>query len=131
MKVKGIQILVFFTISMLTACEVAPSTTPLDISVIPNKVTEEMNITAQINDEKIQKESDRILDFALSPDGDVIAIYKNTGIYLYNLSAMEMTPFVEFDNSDYSKLNSGAVAFSHNGRLIAISGKFSNQEISI
>jgi len=128
---NGIQILVFFAINMLSACGVNPSVTPTDFSIAQNEVPEELIITAQINDERELNEPDRILDFAVSPNGEIIAIYENTGVFLYTLATMAKTQFVAFETSDYSRLRSGAVAFSHDGRLIAISGKFSNQEISI
>lgn len=72
-----------------------------------------------------------LLDFALSPDGSKLAAFLNTGVFLYNTQTLEKTVFQEFNSNDYSGLLSGAIAFSPDGKNIAISGKFADEHINI
>ena len=84
-----------------------------------------------------------LLDFALSPDGTKLAVYLNTGIFLYDIETLDYTTFEEFKSDKYySQLNSlgeyypslsapGAIAFSPDGNEIAISGKFQDELIRI
>jgi WD40 repeat protein len=99
--------------------EVAPSTTPF---VIPANTAEE----TKENPLKIV-----LLDYALSWDGKVLATYTNTGIYFYELPSMKKSIFLEFEDSNYSELHSGAIAFSPDGKLLAISGKVKDSPIAI
>jgi WD40 repeat protein len=84
-----------------------------------------------------------LLDFAVAPDGKKLAVYLNTGVYLYDIETTKRTAFYEFESDEYySALNAGttiypafgapgAVAFSPDGSEIAISGKFQDEYISI
>jgi WD40 repeat protein len=84
-----------------------------------------------------------LLDFAISPDGKKLAVYLNTGVYLYDVQTSKRTAFYEFESDEYySDLNAsatiyppfgapGALAFSPDGSKIAISGKFQDEYISI
>lgn len=89
------------------------------------------------------KNETALLDFAISPDGKKLAVYLNTGVYLYDVETLERTTFYEFESKEYySKLNAGAtiyppfaapgaLAFSPDGSKIAISGKFQDEYISV
>lgn len=84
-----------------------------------------------------------LLDFAISPDGKKLAVYLNTGVYLYDIETSKGTAFYEFESDEYySELNAGAtiypplgapgaVAFSSDGSKIAISDKFEDEYIFI
>jgi WD40 repeat protein len=72
-----------------------------------------------------------LLDYAFSPTGDKLALLDNSGVYIYDLSTTQKTSFLEFDNSNYTTIRSGAVAFSPDGKQLAISGKFNETEITI
>jgi WD40 repeat protein len=78
-----------------------------------------------------QSEKNVMLDFALSPDGSKIAVYLNSGVFIYDTHTLEKRMFKVFLSGDYSRLLSGAVAFSPDGRNIAISGKFADEHINI
>lgn len=82
--------------------------------------------------EIVQSRGERVLlDYAMSPDGEKLAIYDNVGIYIYTLHSMQRSTFIEFENGDYSRIRSGAVAFDPDGEQIAISGKFTEAAITI
>lgn len=74
-----------------------------------------------------------LLDYAFSPDGATLGIYTNGGVYLYDLVTMQETAFIKFDNKDnqYSLIKGGAIAFSHNGMQMAVSGRFKGDPIKI
>jgi WD40 repeat protein len=72
-----------------------------------------------------------LLDFALSPDGNKLVTYENTGIYSYDLASMRKQVFTGFNNNNYTRIRSGAVAFSPDGEQLAISGKFNEAAITI
>lgn len=83
-----------------------------------------------------------LLDYAFSPDGATLGIYTNVGVYLYGLTTMKETTFIEFDDKDkpYATRDGGtglvykeggAIAFSHNGMQIAVSGRFKGDPIKI
>jgi WD40 repeat protein len=84
-----------------------------------------------------------LLDFAISPDGKKLAVYLNTGVYLYDVETSKRTAFYEFESDEYySELNAGAtiypplgapgaLAFSPDGSEIAISGKFQDEYIAV
>lgn len=84
------------------------------------------------NNEVVQSTGEIVLlDYAFSPNSDKLALLDNTGVYIYDLSSMQKTSFLEFDNSDYTTILSGAVAFSPDGKKLAISGKFDEAKITI
>ncbi len=72
-----------------------------------------------------------LLGYALAWDGKTLATYTNTGIYFYDLPTMKKSIFLEFEDSEYSDLRSGGIAFSPDNKLIAISGKFKDSPITI
>jgi WD40 repeat protein len=72
-----------------------------------------------------------ILDIALSPDGTRLAIYANTGIYLYDTVTLGKIVFQKFDNPNYDENGAGAVAFEPGGNIIAISGKFADTPVDL
>jgi len=78
---------------------------------------------------------DKILDTALSTDGNKLAIYENTGVYIYDTETLSKTVFQDFGNLYYGKNKdkepSGAVAFSLDGNIIAISGKFPDTPVDL
>lgn len=113
MKFKIIVALIAFV--SLTSCMVLPT----------ERSIETLN-------EIIHSEGERVLlDYAFSPNGDRLALFDNSGVYIYNLITTQKTSFLEFDNSDYTTIRSGAVAFSPDGKQLAISGKFDETEITI
>ena len=68
----------------------------------------------------------------MSPDGTSLAVYDNTGVYIYDTESLSKTTFKSFDTSDYDTVNNtGAVAFSSDGNIIAISGKFANTPVNL
>jgi WD40 repeat protein len=84
-----------------------------------------------------------ILDFALSPDGQELAVYQNIGVFIYNTETLERTTLIDFESDIYySQLDNhgmyyppfwapGAVAFSPDGKELAISDKFQDEYITI
>jgi len=110
------------------------STTLVSESTIAIKTTEPT--TETINETVL-------LDFSISPDGKKLAVYLNTGVYLYDVETSKRAIFYEFESGEYySALNawgtiyppigaSGALAFSPDGSEIAISGKFKDEYIAV
>jgi WD40 repeat protein len=124
MKSKRISLLLI--IFFLIGCrpnrirpESASALTPAKTSIEPTKIIEQ------------QKSARVLLDYAFSPDGKRLALFKNTGIYIYDLNSMQESIFLEFDNDVYTQIRSGAVAFSPDGKRIAISGKFDEAVVTI
>lgn len=72
-----------------------------------------------------------LLNFALSPNGDRVVVFDNTGVYIYELNSKNRFELSKFDDKSFSDSRSGAVAFSPNGEQIAFSGKFADQSIDI
>ena len=108
-------------IVLLIVPALLPSCSPLSTST----TTE-----APFNDTHIEE---ILLDYAFSPDGATFGIYTNGGVYLYDLATTQETTFIEFDNKDNqaSLIKGGAIAFSHNGMQIAVSGRFKGDPIKI
>ena len=113
MKIKTIVILIAFV--SLVSCTQPPTESP-----------------AASKNEIVQSTGEIVLlDYAFSPSGDKLALFDNSGIYIYDLTSMQKTSFLEFDNSNYTTILSGAVAFSPDGKKLAISGKFDETEFTI
>lgn len=113
MKIKTIGILI--TVISLVSCTPPPTELPV---VSKNEI--------------VQSKSEIVLlDYAFSPNSDKLALLDNIGVYIYDLTSMQKTSFLEFDNSDYTTILSGAVAFSPDGKKLAISGKFDEAEITV
>ncbi len=73
-----------------------------------------------------------LLDFALSPDGSKLAVYTNSGIYIYDIEMLTKVTFSEFSNLDYQpRLWAGAIAFNPDGTMIAISDKQADHAVDI
>jgi len=73
----------------------------------------------------------RLLNFTLSPNGDRLVVFDNSGVYFYELNSMNKVEFRKFDDKSFSDLQSGAVSFSPSGERLALSGKFADQSIEI
>lgn len=117
------------------------------VSPVLNEPTESISFTLEstkaVGPTTESKSETVLLDFALSPDGTKLAIYLNTGIFLYDVETLDYIALEEFKSHEYySQLNSpgeyypslsapGAVAFSPDGSQIAISGKFQDELIHI
>ncbi len=119
MKTK-LAIVVLSVSTILISC--APA-----VRVIPTETIASPNVTPS--------NESTILNLALSADGTNLAIYTNTGVYIYDTETLSKTIFREFNNLDYGKnkdeAQSGAVAFSSDGKIIAISGKFSDTPVQL
>lgn len=113
MKFKTIVTLIAFV--FLASCTVPPT----------ESLVESKNEIIQSKGEVV------LLDYAFSPSGDKLALFNNSGIYIYDLTTMQKTSFLEFDNSNYTTIRSGAVAFSPDGKQLAISGKFDETKVAI
>jgi WD40 repeat protein len=82
-----------------------------------------------------------LLNYALSPKGDRLAIFSNTRIDIIDLTTMKQSNFIKFENGNYGIDNMhhysnvsgtyGAIAFSPDEKSLAISGKFANAPITI
>ena len=124
MKTKQISLLliVFF----LIGCR--PNAIRPESTSVPTTVKTSVEPTKKI---KQRESAGVLLDYAFSPDGKRLAVFENTGIYIYDLNSMQESIFLEFDNADYTQIRSGAVAFSPDGKQIAVSEKFDEAEVSI
>ncbi|MFN8412434.1 MAG: WD40 repeat domain-containing protein [Anaerolineales bacterium] len=130
---KKLHLIFLSILFFIPACTSKPST------VVPEPTASITPIQepTQVNKKAI------LLDFAISPDGNNLAIYLNTGVYLYNVKTMKKAAFYRFESDEYySKLNEvgtiyppfgapGTLAFSPDGSKIAISGKFQDEFISV
>lgn len=91
-----------------------------------------VELQTELKNEIIQSKGEIVLlDYAFSPTGDKLAVLDNSGVYIYDLSTKQKTSFLEFDNNNYTTIRSGAVAFSPDGKQLAISGKFDETEITV
>jgi WD40 repeat protein len=136
------HISLFSILFLITACNSTISpvlvepTKGMSFTAVPT-ITSSTEPTLETGTENV------LLDFALSPDGKNLAVYLNTGIYLYDVQTSEQIIFSEFETGEYySQLNSnawyypplgapGAIAFSPNGQEIAFSSKFQDELIRI
>lgn len=98
--------------------------TPTAILALPQLATSENNIN-RTSDKNV------LLDFALSPTGDYLAIYTNEKVSIYSLTSGTESVIREFDDRDFTYLRSGAVTFSPDETKVAISGKFRGEQILI
>lgn len=127
---------------LITACSSQAPTVMVEPTVLATHVPEPSSMNT-VEPTIENKHEMVLLDFAISPDGRNLAVYLNTGVYLYDIETAARTAFYEFESDEYySELNSvatiyppfgapGAVAFSPNGSELAISGKFQDEYISI
>lgn len=126
--------LFIFIIILLCACKSPEKSLAVVTDIVPSPIAllDEQNIQAKV-----------ILDVALSPDSSTLAIYANTGIYLYDIETLEKIVFQEVGNDDFrsrlqfrddeydTKLLAGAIAFSPDGKKIAVSDKFADRPIVV
>lgn len=113
---KNKFLVVFVIIALLVPC--TPKPTPTSPTTNPSYIP-------GTSDKKV------LLDFALSPDGTQVAIYTNQDVYIYDFETHNKNVIEKFDNNDFAYGGAGAVAFSPDGKKIAISGKFPDQPINI
>lgn len=77
----------------------------------------------------------KILDIAFSPEGTKLAIYSNTGIYIYDTDTLDITTFQRFEKFNYDMYfvgaEVGALAFAFDENTIAISGKTTNTPVEL
>ena len=77
----------------------------------------------------------KIFDIALSADGNKLAIYANTGVYIYDTTTLSKKVVRDFSDLNYDKYKgiepSGAIAFRSDGNTIAISGKFPDTPVDL
>ena len=129
--------LLYITSCTSTASPTAVETTEEISATFTPIPTNTVASTTETKDEKV------LLDFALSPNGKILAIYLNSGVYFYDTETLKQETFLEFETDEYyAKLNSGgmwyppleypgALAFSPDGNGIAVSGKFQDELIRI
>lgn len=56
--------------------------------------------TVAANTDVVQSVGERVLlDYAFSPTGDRLAVFDNTGVYIYDLNSMQKSSFLEFDTA--------------------------------
>ena len=129
---------ILFLISSCNSYEALPVVkSAVTYSSLESTPTESIELTSELASEIV------LLDFALSPDGKRLAIYLNTGVYLYDIETSDYITLSKFESDKYySRLNAGghyypplgapgAVAFSPDGKEIATSGKFQDEYITI
>jgi len=107
------------SVEQAPTAETSPSATPF---VVPTNTAEETKENSPKN---------ILLDYSFSWDGKILATYTNTGIYFYDLPTMKKSVFLEFEDSNYSELHTGAIAFSPDDKQVAISGKFKDSPIAL
>ena len=128
----------FFILALLllSSCNPTSSSSNFGKSTEAKVVVSEPTSTVIVTSTAEPKIDNRIFDFALSPDGENLAIYVNTGVYVYNVKTLEFIKFEEFGSkkhpSDFDPMHSsGAIAFDPTGTELAISGTLSDQVITI
>jgi WD40 repeat protein len=129
MKRKSV-IQVLLIVIILSAFTPAVKVTPTQTLISSTKP-----ISTEIIPTSTPLSEDKILDFALSTDGTKLAIYANTGIYIYDTETLSKTVFQDFRNLYYGKYKdkepSGAVALSSDGNAIAVSGKIPDTPVDL
>lgn len=99
------------TLFLIAACSSGISTVAAEPTASTPPISESTVLKIIEPTTETQKEI-VLLDFAISPDGKTLAVYLNTGIYLYNVETSEKTTFYEFESDKYySELNSWGVIY--------------------
>lgn len=98
------------TIGLLVACNSKPTSTPIT-TISTNKQV--------------------LLDFAVSPNGTQVAIYTNQDVYIYDIATHDKNIIENFSNNDFVNAEAGAIAFSPDGTMVAVSGIFPDQPVKI
>lgn len=130
MKIKSIVVQALLIAFILSACAPAIKVAPTEtlIPLITPTATNTFPTPTPLSE-------DKILDVDLSVTGTKLAVYANTGIYIYDTETLSKTMFQDFRNLYYGKYEgiepSGAIAFSSDGNTIAISGKFSDTPVKL
>jgi WD40 repeat protein len=140
MKIKNVVtvwLVAFSLASCLPAANVVPTETnipPSTFTPIPPTSTitpEPFNRMVTVNG-AVEK---KILDIAFSPEGTKLAIYANTGIYIYDTNTLDMATFQRFEDFNYDMYvvgaEVGALAFAFDENTIAISGKTANTPVEL
>lgn len=140
MKIKNVVtvwLVAFSLASCVPAANVVPTKTNIPTStftLIPPTSTitpEPFNRMVTVNG-AVEK---KILDIAFSPKGTKLAIYANTGIYIYDTNTLDMTTFQRFEDFNYDMYVVGAevgsLAFAFDENTIAISGKTANTPVEL
>ena len=124
---------VLLIVFIISACTSAVKVTPTETLVFPTTPT-----TTTITPTTTPSSENKILDIALSADGNKLAIYANSGVYIYDTETLSKTVFQEFRNLYYDKYSkykgvepSGAIAFSSDGNTLAISGRFPDTAVQL
>lgn len=103
--------------------QISTSTPELRATIPVSTPTKDWNI--------LTSDGNVLLDFALSPDGNQLAIYTNQAVYIYNIETSKETFIEKFTDISYRSYGVGAVAFSPDGSGIAVAGKLENQTLYI
>ncbi len=140
MKIKNVVtvwVVAFSLVSCLPTADVVPIETKIPTStfipILPTSTItpEPFNRMVTVNGAGEKK----ILDIAFSPEGTKLAIFANTGIYIYDTNTLDMTIFQRFDNFNYDMYfvgtEVGALAFAFDENTIAISGKTANTPVEL
>ncbi len=127
-------------ILLITACSSVTPTIMVEPTVSLTSQPTAINAVEPTNETKNEIV---LLDFAVAPDGKKLAVYLNSGVYLYDIETTKREAFYEFESDEYYSgfdlgvtiyppfSAPGAIAFSPDGSELAISGKFQDEYISI
>ena len=110
-------VLVLVSCSNVSSENIVVSTPPPGATVIPTLTLKVPATLPGVSSDIIHSTGEIVLlDYALSPDGDRLAVYDNTGVFVYKLDTMQKVTLTEFNDSNYSTFLSGAIAFSLDGK---------------
>ncbi len=140
MKIKNV-VTVWLVAFNLASCAPAANVVPTE-TTIPTSTFTPIPPTSTITPEAFNRMvtvngavEKKILDIALSPEGTKLAIYANTGIYIYDTNTLDKITFQRFDNFNYDMYvvgaEVGAFAFAFDENTIAISGKTANTPVEL
>jgi WD40 repeat protein len=140
MKIKNV-VTVWLVAFSLASCAPTANVVPTE-TTIPTSTFTPISPTSTITSTPFNRMvtingavEKKILDIALSPEGKKLAIYANTGVYIYNTNTLEKTTFQRFDNFNYDMYfvgaEVGALAFALDENTIAISGKTANTPVDL
>src|SRR5215207_1564942 len=87
---------ILFLISSCNSYEALPVVkSAVTYSSLESTPTESIELTSELASEIV------LLDFALSPDGKRLAIYLNTGVYLYDIETSDYITLSKFESDKY------------------------------
>lgn len=126
MKLRS-GVYIFILTFALSACTSATTATSIETRIA--------STSTRISATSTPLSQDNILDIDISADGTQLAVYANSGVYIYNIESLHKIVFRDFRNLYYGKYGdeepSGAIAFSSDGSMIAISGKFPDTPVDL